>query len=356
MLPDAALVAEIRLRLGSLDLDIALEVGDGEIVALLGPNGAGKTTALRAVAGLQPIDAGRIVVGEQTLDDPAAGVRVPTARRPIGFVFQDYLLFPHLSALDNVAFGLRARGRSKADARAVAQTWLERFDLGAHAVAKPRTLSGGQAQRVALARALATDPHLLLLDEPLAALDAQSRPHVRAELRRHLASFPGARLLVTHDPVDAIVLADHLVVIEAGQVVQVGTAADIAGRPRSRYVAELVGVNLLHGTAAGPRSVRLGSGAELTVADPLPAEDLAIAVRPQAVALHQHPPDGSPRNVWAATVGDIEANHDRVRVRLAGPLPVVAEITAAALADLGLTPGAEVWASVKAVDVTVYER
>jgi molybdate transport system ATP-binding protein len=348
--------AEIRLRLGALDLDVALDVRDGETVALVGPNGAGKTTALRAVAGLQPIERGQVELDGQTLDHPGSGTFVPTDQRPVGFVFQDYLLFPHLTARDNVAFGLRARGQSKGDARATAETWLERFGLEDHASTKPRALSGGQAQRVALARALATNPRLLLLDEPLAALDAASRQHVRAELRRHLTTFSGARLLVTHDPVDAIVLADRLVVLEAGRITQTGTAAEIAGRPRSRYVAELVGVNLLHGRAAGPRAVRLDSGAELTVADPLPAGDLAIAVRPQAVALHQHPPEGSPRNVWPATVVDVESNHDRVRVRLSGPVPVVAEITAGALAELALGPGSPVWATVKAVDLTVYER
>ncbi|MDQ3293661.1 MAG: ATP-binding cassette domain-containing protein, partial [Actinomycetota bacterium] len=189
----------MRVRLGDLDLDIELRVGDGEVVALLGPNGAGKTTALRAIAGLQPLDGGRIELDGTVLDDPGTGAYVPTGDRPIGVVFQDYLLFPRQSTLDNVAFGLQARGRSKAAARAEARGWLERFGIADHADDKPAMLSGGQAQRVALARALATDPQLLLLDEPLAALDATTRLHVRTELRRHLATFDGARLLVTHD-------------------------------------------------------------------------------------------------------------------------------------------------------------
>ena len=350
------LSADVRVRLGELDLAIAVEVGDGEVVALLGPNGAGKTTVLRAVAGLQPVDEGRITLGDTVLDDPAAGVLVPPSDRPVGLVFQDYLLFPRLSVLDNVAFGLRARGAGRAEARAAAARWLDRVGLASMAGARPAALSGGQAQRVALARALATEPQVLLLDEPLAALDARARVHVRAELRRHLRTFAGARLLVTHDPVDALVLADRLVILEHGRVTQEGTTADVARRPRSAYVAELVGVNLLTGAAAGEHTVRLASGAELVVADPLPAADVAVAVRPQAVALHRHRPEGSARNAWPASVVDLEADHDRVRVQLAGPVAIVAEVTPAAVAELALVPGAEVWASVKAVDLAVYER
>jgi molybdate transport system ATP-binding protein len=282
---------------------------------------------------------------------------VPIGDRPIGFVFQDYLLFPRLTALDNVAFGLRARGHTKADARDAARRWLERFDIADHADVKPRALSGGQAQRVALARALATDPRLLLLDEPLAALDASTRLAVRAELRRHLTSFPGARLLVTHDPVDALVLADRLVIIEHGHITQTGRPADVTARPASRYIAQLVGINLLHGTAHGDRTVRLRTGASLTVADPLPnAQDLAIAIRPQAIALHRQQPQGSPRNTWQATVTNLEPDRDRVRIGLAGPVPATAEITPTAVAELELAPGQTVWATVKAVDLTVYAR
>ncbi|HET6835268.1 MAG TPA: ABC transporter ATP-binding protein [Acidimicrobiales bacterium] len=348
--------AAIEVHLGAFRLDIDVDVDDGEVVALLGPNGAGKTTALRVIAGLQPLDNGRIELDGSVLDDPAADVFVPTAERPIGVVFQDYLLFPRLSALDNVAFGLRARGHGKASARNRARDWLERFALAEHAYAKPRTLSGGQAQRVALARALATDPRLLLLDEPLAALDAGTRLQVRTELRRHLATFHGARLLVTHDPVDALVLADRLVIVEQGHITQTGTPAAVTARPASRYIAQLVGINLLHGTATGEHTVRLDTGAELTVADPLPGLDIALAIRPQAIALHRQTPDGSPRNAWAATVTDLEADRDRVRVSLAGPVPATAEITPAAVADLDLAPGISVWATVKAVDLTAYER
>ncbi|HEV2069402.1 MAG TPA: ABC transporter ATP-binding protein [Acidimicrobiales bacterium] len=352
----SGLAASVEVGVGDLYLGIDLQVEDGEVVALLGPNGAGKTTTLRVIAGLRPIDAGRIELDGAVLDHPATATFVPTWQRPIGFVFQDYRLFPRLSALDNVAFGLRARGATRADARREATTWLERFDLRDSAGDLPRALSAGQAQRVALARALATEPRLLLLDEPLAALDAGARLRVRTELRRHLATFRGGRLLVTHDPVDAFVLADRLVILEAGRITHVGPPAVVAARPRSPYVAQLLGVNLLYGTASGERTVRLETGAELTVADPLPGPDVAIAVRPQAIALYRRQPEGSPRNTWPATVEDLEADRDRVRVTLGGAVRATAEITPAAVTELDLSGGTPVWATVKAVDVTAYAR
>ncbi|HYD09701.1 MAG TPA: ABC transporter ATP-binding protein, partial [Acidimicrobiales bacterium] len=278
------LEARIGVDLDRFGLDVELTVDDGEVVALLGPNGAGKSTALRAIAGLRPLDRGSIVLDDVAIDG------LPTEERPIGVVFQDLLLFPRMTALDNVAFGLRARGSSKADARRDAQAWLDRFDVGHRAASKSKALSGGEAQRVALARALATSPRLLLLDEPLAALDATTRVLVRAELRRHLATFDGGRLLVTHDPVDAVVLADRLVIIEEGRVVQSGTPAAVTAHPATRYVAELAGVNLLHGVAAGERRVRLADGVHATTADALPGNDVAITVRPQAITLHRHEP------------------------------------------------------------------
>jgi len=348
--------ARIELRIGSLDIDVAVDAADGETVALLGPNGAGKTTILRAIAGLLAIERGRIEVDGLALDDPAADVFMPTADRPIGVVFQDYLLFPRMSALDNVAFGLRARGMTKPAARAAAAGWLERFGIAEHTASRPRALSGGQSQRVALARALATSPRLLLMDEPLAALDARTRVQVRTWLRRHLATFGGARILVTHDPVDAMVLADRVIVVEDGRIVQTGTVTEVARHPRSRYVAELVGVNLLRGSAAGPRLVRLQSGSELVVADPVPGDEVVVAVRPQAVAVYREKPSGSPRNVWPATVSDVEIDRDRVRVQLDGPVPLVAEVTPGALAELELAPGTPVWAAVKAVELSVYTQ
>jgi len=337
---------------GGFRLDIALTIAAGEVVALLGPNGAGKTTALRALAGLVPLTEGYITVGGRTLDDPVRRQWTPTDRRPIGVVFQDYLLFPHLTALDNVAFGPRSHGAGRQPARDAAAAWLSRVGLADYARRKPRQLSGGQAQRVALARALAVDPALLLLDEPLAALDARTRLDTRAELHRHLVDHPGATLLVTHDPLDALVLADRLVVVEEGRIVQEGDATTITARPRTEYVARLVGLNLYRGHATA-HAVRLSGGFALTVADPIDG-DVFVAFPPAAVALHPGRPDGSPRNTWPATVAAIQRHGDNLRVQLAGPIDAAADVTQSAAAHLRLAPGQQLWAAVKATETHAY--
>jgi len=346
------LAARIDLTRGDLRLDVALQIGPGEVVALVGPNGAGKTTLLRALAGLQPLHRGRVVLDGRVLDDTDTGDHVAPEDRGVGVVFQDHLLFAHLDALDNVAFGLRSRGTSKADSRARAAAWLDRVDAGDVAHARPPQLSGGQAQRVALARALAPGPRLLLLDEPFAALDASARPRTRRDLRRHLDAHDGVHLVVTHDPLEAMALADTLVVLEHGTVTQAGTAAEVAGRPRSRYVADLVGVNLFRGRACGDR-VDLAAGATLAAPDAGVGEVFAV-VHPRAVALHRRPPEGTPRNVWPGTIDGIDLEGTRIRARVAGPVPIVAEVTAAASSDLELAPGVAVWVTVKASEVTTY--
>ena len=346
------LEAAVGLRLGALDLDVALEIRAGEVVALLGPNGAGKTTLLRALAGLVPIARGHVRLDGAVLEDSAAARYVPTEKRPIGFVFQEYLLFPHMTVLENVAFGVRARGASSAVAKQKAARWLERVGLRELGAARPGQLSGGQRQRAALARALAPDPRLLLLDEPMAALDASARTEVRRDLKRHLASFDGVRLLVTHDPLEAVALADRLIVIENGRLVQEGTPAEVTERPRSAYVADLVGVNLLRGVA-DHGSVRTHSGHVVAAAGATSGEVFAV-IHPRAVALHRQRPEGSPRNVWQGRADAIEIAGDRARVRVVGPVPVVAEVTPASLAELRLAEGSEVWLSFKATDVGVY--
>jgi len=348
-----SLAAAIGLRIGTLDLDVDIEVKPGEVLAILGPNGSGKTTLLRALAGLLPIDRGRIVIDDEVFDDPEASVFVSAERRPVGVVFQDYLLFAHLNAIDNVAFGLRARGTGKAEAHSRATQWLERVglaDLGSH---RPRTLSGGQAQRVALARALATDPRLLLLDEPLAALDVGTRSGVRRDLRRHLDSFDGMRILVTHDPVDAYALADRVAILDAGRVVQIGTLSEVTAHPRSRYVAQLVGTNLVTGDVSDGVLVT-ASGVRIVIADAQPGHSFAV-IRPQAITVARHDRAGiSARNVWHGTLGDIDRLGDRVRVAIDGALPLTAEITNAALESMQLRPGDTVCASVKATDIEAY--
>jgi molybdate transport system ATP-binding protein len=346
------LTAQVALRLGALDLDVTIQATPGEIVAVLGPNGAGKTTLLRAMAGLVPLTRGRVELDDVVLDDVARDIHLPPERRPIGVVFQDYLLFPHLSALENVAFGLRSRGVGAREARAGAASWLDRLGVGEYAESRPRALSGGQAQRVALARALAIDPRLLLLDEPLAALDASARGSVRRDLKRHLASFAGIRIVITHDPLEAIALADRLVILERGRVVQTGSPADVTQRPRSRYVADLVGMNLLRGIATAGQ-VALAGGATLQSADGVDGEVFAV-VHPRAVALHRARPEGSPRNVWRGRASALDFQGDRVRVRVEGEMPIIAEVTPAAVRELELAEGGEVWVSVKATEITVY--
>ncbi|MFJ3442289.1 ABC transporter ATP-binding protein [Streptomyces sp. NPDC086081] len=339
--------AQLVVDRGPFRLDVALTVAPGEVVALLGPNGAGKTTALRALAGLTPLTGGRLRLDGRDLD------RVPPESRPVGVVFQDYLLFPHLSALDNVAFGPRCRGATKAEARAQAAAWLDRLGLADHAGARPRRLSGGQAQRVALARALATRPRLLLLDEPLAALDARTRLEVRAQLRRHLADFEAVAVLVTHDPLDAMVLADRLVVVEHGRVVQEGTPSDIARHPRTDYIAQLVGLNLYRGEADG-HTVRLADGPSLTTTELL-SGPVFVAFPPGAVTLHRSRPTGSSaRNLWRCEVAGLETHGDQIRADLTGELPLTADLTTVAAAELDLHPGAEVWATVKAAQTHAY--
>jgi molybdate transport system ATP-binding protein len=348
----AGLSARIERRVGSFDLDVDIEVAPGEVVAVLGPNGAGKTTMLRCLAGLLAVDRGAIQLGDVVLDSPDERVFVPSERRPVGVVFQDYLLFGHLSALDNVAFGLQARGASRRVARDEATAWLRRVGLGEHAGRLPQQLSGGQQQRVALARALAPAPALLLLDEPLAALDASTRAEVRRDLRAHLDGFDGVCIMITHDPLDAHALADRVVVLEAGRITHAGSLAAIAAHPRSRYVAQLAGTNLLTGNIAGTELTTVG-GAVLTVEAGVHGPAYA-AIPPTAVALYATRPDGSPRNVWSTTIASVDLAFDRVRLTLGAPHPIAVELTTAGFAALRCDVGDEIWASVKATEITTY--
>ncbi len=344
-----SLKAQLKVNRDGFALDVQLDINQGETVAVLGPNGAGKTTLLRALAGLVPIE-GRVELDGVVLEDSALRTRVPTEQRHVGLVFQDHVLFPHLNVLDNVAFGLQAQHRP--DAKQVARRWLERAGLDDRASSMPRELSGGQAQRVALLRTLATEPRMLLLDEPLSALDVTIRAEVRRELSRQLASFIGVRLIVTHDPLEAIALADRLVVLENGHVVQSGSPDEVTARPRSRFVADLAGVNLLRGTARGDH-VELRNGASIAAPDAGEGDVFAV-IHPRAVALYLSRPDGTPRNVWQGQAEDIDLHGERVRVRVNSPVPLVAEVTLAAVRELRLQAGAQVWVAVKATEVSVY--
>ncbi|MFF9731839.1 ABC transporter permease [Streptomyces albidoflavus] len=326
----------------------------GTTIAVVGPNGAGKTTLLHALLGLTPRAHAEVLLGGRDV------TRLPTHRREVAWVPQDGALFPHLSALANTAYGLRARGVPRAEARRQAREWLTRLGVGELAGRRPAQLSGGQAQRVALARALAARPRLLLLDEPLAALDQTTRARVRHTLRRHLAGFGGVCLIVTHDPVEAVSLADRVLVLEGGEAVQDAPPAEVTRHPRSPWVARMLGGNAWEGTAGPDGTVELAGGGLLTTAPgeatpPGPGAPVLAVIAPEAVSLHLARPEGSPRNVWAGTVRELTAVGSRLRVLVTSPEApaLVAEITPAAAADLGLTDGTRVWTAVKATEVTV---
>jgi len=350
--------ADVLVRRGAFTLDVDITAMPGQVLGVLGPNGAGKSTLLRVLAGLDPLSAGHVRLGETMLDDPSAGIFLPAARRPVGIVFQDYRLFPHLSALDNVAFGLRAAGVDRPVARERAAALLHRLGLADLSSRRPGQLSGGQAQRVALARALATNPGLLLLDEPLSALDARTRLEVRAHLREHLRDYPGPVLVVTHDPLEAMVLTDRLVVIEEGRVVQTGSPLEVARRPATQYVARLVGLNLWSGRLGRAGRVDLEAGGAVSgVVDAAMVEGdtVLVALRPTAITLSTaQPGPASARNVWGGQVVGVELLADRVRVEVDGPPHAFVDITPAAVTELDLTPGRRVWLAAKATETDVY--
>ncbi|MGH8860829.1 MAG: ABC transporter ATP-binding protein [Jatrophihabitantaceae bacterium] len=338
---------------GRFTLRADLSVAPRELVAVLGPNGAGKSTLLRAVTGLLAIDSGTITLGETVLDDPALGVFLAPEQRGIGVVFQDHRLFPHLRVLDNVAFGPRARGVARTVARESARNWLDRLGLAEFADRRPRKLSGGQAQRVALARALASAPQALLLDEPLGALDVQTRADVQSELREHLGAYDGPTLLVTHDPVEALLLATRIIVLEQGAIVQHGTPAEISSRPVTAYVAKLVGMNLYRGAAASG-TVELDGGGRLSASD-APHGRVLVAVRPSAFTVHTEKPHASSaRIVWPGTLRMLAPLADRIRLTVDAQQSVLVDVTASAVAELSLAPGSPVWLTAKATDVATY--
>ncbi len=362
-----SLVMSGTVERGSFRLEADLTANPGEVLGILGPNGAGKTTLLRALSGLEALTSGSIRLGGVTLDDAATDTFVPAEHRPVGLVFQNYRLFPHLDVRDNVAYSPRVHGAGRRQARAAADTWLERLDLIDLATRRPHEISGGQAQKVALARALAADPELLLLDEPLSALDAKTRLDVRAQLRTHLAQFAGPVLIITHDPLEAMIMADRLIVIENGRVVQQGSPAQVARQPATQYVARLVGLNLYGGTLDPvTRLVDLDEGGTFTVTldhyEPaLSAEPgqstrrVLVGLRPSAISIHtERPAHASPRNVWNGTVTALELLADRVRVQVDATPPALVDVSAAAVTDLSLRPGTAVWLSAKATEAEAY--
>lgn len=326
------------------NLKVELEASPEEIVAVVGPNGAGKSSLLRILAGLDPLGEGHLAVDGEVWEDTAAAIRRSPEHRSVGYVPQAGLLFPHMSVGANVAFGTERPEQ--------ASEWLDRLGLGALIDAMPSELSGGQAQLAAVARAQVRRPAVLLLDEPLASVDAANRAAIRRILRRELHDTPGYRILVTHDPLEAAALADRVIVLDGGRITQVGTVDDLRSRPRSSYVAELVGMNFFSGEASDG-SIELANGARLVSAS-VPDGAVLATVHPRAISLYMERPTGSPRNVWLATVASVEPSLDQVRVHVTGPIDLVAEVTRAGAA--AFSEGDEVWVAVKATEVAGYPR
>ncbi|WP_300017980.1 ATP-binding cassette domain-containing protein [Pseudonocardia sp.] len=357
------LSAELRLERAGFTLDATLRVEPGEVLAILGPNGAGKSTILGILSGLLRPERGRVQLGDRVLTDTSAGVAVPTYRRRVGLLAQQALLFPHLSAAANVAFGPRCAGVDRREADRVAHHWLGEVEVAELADRRPSQLSGGQAQRVALARALACEPDLLLLDEPLSALDVDSAPAMRALLRRVVRDAGRTTVLVTHHVLDALVLADRVLVVTGGSVVEEGATRDVLTRPRSAFAARVAGLNLVPGTATegGVRTAdgRIVSGHS---EEALAEGTSAVAVfSPSAVAVFPEPPKGSPRTTVEVVLEAMEPRGDVVRLRAASPrggpewvAGLAADVTPAAVADLALVPGSRLFFVIKSVEVTVH--
>ena len=353
---------ELRVasRRGEFEVDLAFEARAGSTTVIVGESGAGKTSVLRLAAGLDRLAGGRVVLDGEVYADTDAGVHLPPWRRNIGYVSQDYALFPHLTVAENVAFGLRAAGARRSEIQSRVGRVLERTGIATLARRRPAALSGGQQQRAALARALVLDPRLLLLDEPLAALDLQTRRQVRGELRRLLRELKTTTLYVTHSPMEALLFGDQIVVLEAGRISQTGDRDDLLRHPRSRYVAELVGTNFFAGRAAAAAEtgtkVRTADG-DLVIARPEEPADLFLAVDPRDITLHTHHPEGSAQNVFAGPILELAPEPpggERVRVVLGTRPPLVAEVTREAVQSLGLTEGLGVHASFKATGIRAY--
>ena len=344
-----AAVAERGVR---LDLDLPA----GQVTAVVGPNGSGKTTLLHLISGLARPTSGAVQLGDTVVAGP--GVMTPVHRRRVALLTQRPALFPHLDVRDNVAFGPRAAGFSAADARSRATQELAAVGCLEFAGRRPHELSGGQAQRVAIARALATDPEVVLLDEPLASLDVRTAAQVRRTLGERLKGRTA--LLVTHEPLDIWMVADRVAVIVGGRVVEDGPIAETMARPTSDFLAQLSGITVLPGVALDRTTIDLGEGVHLHgLSDPdqplVPGEPGLANIAPTAVSVHLTDPGGSPRNVLPARVVDLEPRGDVVRVGLTvARRPLAADLTPSAVAELGLHPGMTVRAAVKATQVRLY--
>ena len=355
----AGLRARMASALREFDLEVEVEVPPGASLALVGPSGAGKSTVLRTIAGLHRPDRGVVSLGDQRWLDLDAGIDLAPERRDCGYLFQQYALFPHLNAWRNVAFGLTGVHRSERRARAVEQ--LGRFGAAALADAPVREMSGGERQRVALARALARGPAVVLLDEPLSALDSRTAAAAARRLGETLASTPAPTVLVTHDFAEAALLAQEIAVIDRGRIIQRGTAAELSAKPTSAFVADFTGATVLLGTAhrrsTGTTAIALDGGGEVVSSDPGEGH-VGIAVYPWEIALEPAGTDahGSALNRLEAEVVSVTEVGNRARVGLLASQPLVAEVTGESSQNLGLAPGTRVIATWKATATRLVQR
>jgi molybdate transport system ATP-binding protein len=353
--PEAGLHVQACAVLDGFSLDAAFSVPPGETLALVGPSGAGKTTCLSLVAGLRRLREGRVACDGETWSDTRRGVHLAPDERRVGLVFQDGALFPHLSVRENVLFGARARHGAREGAKR-ADHWIRRLALEGMGARPVTRLSGGERQKVALARALASGPSVLLLDEPFAALDLQARRAVRGELRAFLQEVGLPTVVVAHDPLDALVFGDRIVVLEEGRVTQAGPRAELLGRPRTSFVAELAGLNVHRAEVApgtGLKEAKSGQAVFHVLADGV-AGPAYLAFAPSEVILSTEPRGGSAQNAFQGEVREIAPLPDRLRVTVAAGVPLIAEATREAAQALALAPGQHVWAFVKATAIRVY--
>jgi molybdate transport system ATP-binding protein len=378
------LQVDLETHLNTFHLSLSFSAEPGKTIVLLGESGSGKTTILRLLAGLLHPQRGRISLGETLYFDSETHIAVPPQERPFGYVFQDYVLFPHLSVFDNIAFGLHAQHLPRQLVRQRVGAALEQVRLSGFDQRRPAQLSGGQQQRVAIARALALQPALLLLDEPLSALDVQTRREVRHELHRILAEVGITTILVTHQYLEALVFGQQILVLDAGKVIQRGEQRDLLTYPRSSYIAELIGVNFFRGHIVRQETnmlyaIELQNGAQSfeivaalkehrsTEKNPAVGEEAYIVVDPRSITLYPNPPDSSARNVFRGEIVQMlhlggsplhtggENEHVRVSILLNGSMPpLTAEITEASALRMQLHDGKIIYASFKATEASVY--
>lgn len=391
-------ILRVDARVEARTFDADLTIHDGDVVAVVGPNGAGKSTLLQLIAGALRPSSGAVTLRDRLLSGERDGVaaHVPPHRRRFSYVEQRALLFPHMTVMDNVSFGPRSRGVGRSKARERAERELAATGLGALGERRPDQLSGGQAQRVSLARALAIDPEVILLDEPFAALDVSVTPALRILVRERLRRRRQTAVIVTHDLLDVVSLANRLVLLEGGRIVADGPVDVLCGAPPTQFLADFVGMNLLAGTAVGETEMSLDvlrgasgervAGNDAGAAHPgpvltgagelVPGQRARAIVAPHAVSLHTERPSGSPRNVLRGEVVHVESRGPVVAVTIgvAGASghgltrgrdtmteaetgvgqTLRADVTPGAVAELNLVPGAAVWAAIKATQVNLY--